>query len=154
MITSAAIIGVSIGSIAAGKIITYGRRRSALISAFLAIASSLVSLHHTVEYLTAARFLLGLSAGLFNVVFAKSMNENHPEELGSKLCMFLNVGICVGVVVAYFMGSILPDPFDYHANRKDENWRYIYAVPGMIGIILIVLLKFIFKYEPIAFCIR
>ena len=36
MITSAAIIGVAVGSIAAGKIITYGRRRSALISAALA----------------------------------------------------------------------------------------------------------------------
>ena len=111
-------------------------------------------MHHTVEYLTAARFLLGLSAGLFNVVFAKSMNENHPEELGSKLCMFLNVGICVGVVVAYFMGSILPDPFDYQANSEDENWRYIYAVPGIIGMILLILLRYVFKYEPINFCIR
>ena len=148
MITSAAIIGVAVGSIAAGKIITYGRRKSALISATLAIVSSIVSLRHTVEFLTAARFLLGLAAGLFNVVFAKSMNENHPEELGSKLCMFLNVGICVGVVVAYFMGSILPDPFDYQANSKDENWRYIYAVPGMIGAILFILIRSFILLNP------
>jgi len=37
--------------------------------------------------------------------------------------------------------------------KDDELWRVIYLVPTIVGIIVSLLVLFIFRYEPISFCI-
>ena len=51
------------------------------------------------------------------------------------------------------MAGFLPDPKDFEANKNDENWRIIYLTPALIGVIELILIIFVLKYDPIAFCI-
>ena len=119
MISSSAIIGMAFGSIASGSLIKFGRRKTAIYTHILALCSSLICMYDTVFCLILGRFLLGISAGLANVIFSKSINENFPEKLSSQLAMLCNASICSGIFVAFSMGGILPDPEDMEANKSD-----------------------------------
>ena len=134
--------------------IKVGRRRAALFVHIIAISSSSIAMIGSVFSITVARFLLGVAGGFANIIFGKSVNENFPEKLASKLGLLNNTMVCFGVGFAYGLGSILPDPKDVDANKEDENWRFIYSVPGMVGIISIILLLTVFRYEPVSFCIN
>ena len=120
IISSAAIIGIAIGSfIGGGSLKKLGRRKTALLGNALAIVSSAICMIGTTGLLTIGRLLLGVSAGIANVVFGKMITENMPEKLVSKFAMVHNASINVGLVPAFVMGALLPDPDNLEANRDD-----------------------------------
>lgn len=153
IISSSAVVGIAVGSFAAGPLIKLGRRKAAIVGNLVAIISSAICMIATVPFLTIGRFFLGVAAGIYNVVFGKMIVENMPEQLAQKFAMCHNASICIGFFVAFIMGGILPDPEDFAANEDDEMWRVIYLVPAMIGLVEIALISFVFRQEPIAFCI-
>ena len=104
-------------------------------------------------FLTLGRLLLGIAAGLYNVIFGKVILENLPAELAQKLAMAHNGSSGTGFFIVYSMGYILPDSKDLTGNQADELWRVIYLMPALIGLIEILLLTLVFRQEPIAFCI-
>lgn len=54
-------------------------------------------------------------------------------------------------MIAMFMGLILPkNEVDY---SKDQNWRIVFAIPGMIATIQIVLYLAVVRWEPILYSI-
>ena len=146
-------MGGAVGSVIGGNLIKMGRRRTAILTNMLAIISSAICMYDTTWSLTLGRFLLGIAGGVANIIYCKSINENYPEKLSSLLAMFCNASICIGLLVAFSMGAILPDPKDVEANKKDELWRVIYLMPAMIGLVEIILILGVFRYDPIAFCI-
>ena len=153
VISSQGMIGLAVGSFGGGSLIKIGRRKTAIIAHIIAICASSICMYDSVFMLSLGRFVLGISAGLANMVYGKSITENFPEKLASWLAMLLNAGICCGIFVALLMGGLLPDPEDKEANKSDENWRLIYAAPGIIGVVELILILFIFRYEPIAYCV-
>ena len=153
IISSSAIVGLAIGSFVAGPLIKTGRRKGAIIANLMGIVSSAIAMAGTTPFLTAGRLLLGIAAGIYNVIFGKMIIENMPEHLCHKLCMFHNVTVCCGFVLAFGMGGLLPDAKDLEANKADEYWRVIYLVPAFIGIFIVLIVALVFKQEPIAYCI-
>ena len=103
----------------------------------------------TTPFLTIGRLFLGIAAGIYNVIFGKVILENLPEKLAQKLALSHNGSICTGFVLAFGLGSILPDSGDFEANKADELWRVIYLMPAFIGVIESLLIGLIFKHEPI-----
>ena len=81
------------------------------------------------------------------------MTENIPPKYLSKFAMSHNAIICFGFILTFGMGSFLPDGDDSEGNFKDENWRIIFLLPAPIGLICSLLVIFVFKYEPINYCI-
>ena len=54
-------------------------------------------------------------------------------------------------MLSFFLGVLLPkDKADY---ADSEGWRVIFSMPCIIAFIQIVLLLFVFRQEPIDFCI-
>ena len=41
------------------------------------------------------------------------------------------------------MAGFLPDPKDFEANKNDENWRIIFAVPIAIAATQLILFGFV-----------
>ena len=119
IISSQGLIGVAIGSIKGGKLIKFGRRKTAIIAHIIAMCSSAICMYDSVFCLSLGRLILGISGGLTTMVFGKSITENFSEKLSSWLGMLLNAGICTGIFVALLMGGILPDPEDIEANKSD-----------------------------------
>ena len=149
ILSSSAIVGLAIGSFLGGPLIQIGRRKSAIIANIIGIMSSLISMTGTTTFLTIGRLSLGVAAGIYNVIFGKVILENMPERLAQKLALSHNGSICTGFVFAFGLGSILPDCEDFEASKADELWRVIYLMPAFIGVIGILLIGLIFKYEPI-----
>ena len=153
IISSAGVVGLTIGSFLGGSLIANGRRKTAIIAQSIAIIGSLITMIATVPFLTIGRVLCGTSAGIANVVFGKMITENMPEKTAAKYAMMHNAAICIGFLAAFPLGAILPDPDDYEANKEDEMWRVIFLAPAIIGVIVIFCVLFIFNLEPIAYCI-
>ena len=68
-----------------------------------------------------------------------------PAELAQKMGMTYNATFCFGFLLAFCMGSILPDAKDLEANKADELWRVIYLMPAFIGIIELLFIMPVFK---------
>lgn len=134
IISSSAVVGLMIGSFLGGPFIKLGRRKGAIRANLFGIIGSAISMIGTTPFLSIGRLFIGIAAGTYNVIFGKMIVENMPDKLAQKIAMFHNVFICVGFVVAFGMGGILPDPDDFEANKKDELWRIIYLMPAFIGI--------------------
>jgi len=65
---------------------------------------------------------------------------------------FTNSVICVGLSMVLFMGAILPKDTDEW--EADEMWRIIYGVQVLFALLSCIFFTFVFKYEPVIFCIR
>ena len=52
---------------------------------------------------------------------------------------------------SYSLGALSPTDPDQRV--CDQNWRVIFAMPAVIAIVHITLFLFVFKEEPVAFCI-
>lgn len=63
IISSAAIVGIAIGSLAGGKLLQYGRRKPVIIAQLICILAAFISMFLHVSTLTIGRLLLGIGAG-------------------------------------------------------------------------------------------
>jgi len=103
--------------------------------------------------LSLGRFLLGVGAGIHNVAFSKLINETIPTSVMSSFAMATNASTCIGFMVVFFLGAVLPDPEDLQANKDDEMWRVIWLGPAVVGIVMILLVLFVMRLEPILFSV-
>ena len=145
IISSSAIIGLAIGCIFGGGLLTRGRRKMAFYAHLIAIIASGICMFDTVLFLTLGRFVLGFAAGICNLIYSKSITENFPEKLAATLAMMCNASICIGIFTCFVLGGILPDPDDLEANKDDQLWRVIYGMPAAIGVFSILILLFVFR---------
>ena len=81
IISTSSQVGLAAGCFAGGPLINRGRRRGALIANLIGIVSSAITMVGTVPFLTLGRLLLGLAAGVYNVIFGKMICETMPEKL-------------------------------------------------------------------------
>ena len=153
IISSAAIVGATIGSLVGGYLLKLGRRRPVIIAQLVCIVASAIGMIPHTSTLTICRFLLGVGAGFQNVAFGKLVTETIPISVMSYFAMAHNASICVGLMVVFFLGSVLPDPDDLEANKQDEFWRIIWIFPAIIGLIEILLTLFVIRLEPINYCV-
>ena len=153
IISSAGIIGLTIGSFLGGSLLGYGRRKALMIAQVIAIVGALICMIGTMATLSIGRLLVGVGAAICNICFGKSIGENMPEYISERAAMMLNASICVGFFFCFLMGEFLPDPEDIQANKDDELWRVIYIMPAIIGLIVILLILLVFRQEPITYCI-
>ena len=95
--------------------------------------------------------MYGLAAGHANIIMSKSINETVPGELSGQFGIMTNGFISTGIMLSFFLGAVLPeDEADF---AGDEGWRIIFAMPSVIALTQMLLFLFIFKEEPIDFCI-
>lgn len=119
MISTAAIIGIAIGSIVGGTLVKIGRRRTIIIAQLIAIVGAAISMFTSMNTLTLGRLLLGIGAGIHNVAFSKMIYETIPSSVKSSFAMATNASACIGFMVVFFLGAVLPDPKDLEANKDD-----------------------------------
>ena len=97
IITSAGVIGMIFGSIIGGMLIQKGRRRAAIQVQIGAIISCTITMREIVECLAFGRFLLGITGGGMNVIFAKILSENFSDQIAARLGFLINAGIALGI---------------------------------------------------------
>ena len=153
IISSAGIIGLTIGSILGGSLLGLGRRRTIIIAQSMAVIAACISMVTHEATLSIGRLLLGIGAGIMNVAFGKMITETIPEHIVSTFAMAHNASVCIGFIAVFGLAALLPDAKDLEANKADEYWRVIWLAPGAIGLIVIMMVLLVFRYEPVAYCL-
>ena len=152
LISTIAVIGLSLGTLVGGKTMTIGRRRALIIMEVVAFVGGLITQVLDVRLICIGRFMYGLTAGHATIIMAKSVDETFPGELASRFGVITNAFNTIGIMLVFFLsGAVVPkDASNYSTN---ETWRIIYALPCVIALAQIILFLFVFKQEPIRFCV-
>lgn len=100
MISTFPIIGLFMGSLIGGKIVTYGRVKTLVFMEILVILAVLLQMHLTLESLIVGRFMVGFASGIMNVAVAKTLYETVPESLSGTFGTLTNLYACIGGMIA------------------------------------------------------
>ena len=109
LITTAGVIGMTLGSFLGGKIISLGRRKAALLTQAMALVGGCLTQILNVPTMCIGRLLYGIAAGTASLIMAKSIIETVPGELGGQFGILTNAFIAVGIMNMFFLaGAVLP----------------------------------------------
>ena len=132
-ITSAAVFGMSVGSVMAGRLINKGRRRGGLIMCVIAIFGGIFQQFMTVPTMIIGRVLYGFAAGTLSVVLGKSIVETIPEEYIGTFGSATQISIGLGISFQQGLGFILPT--DQESMMTTQRWRIVHSSPSVIGLL-------------------
>ena len=82
LISTAGVIGMTIGSFMGGKTISIGRRKAALITQTIGLIGGGLTQILSVPTMCVGRILYGIAAGNASLIMAKGIVETVPEHLG------------------------------------------------------------------------
>ena len=135
------VLGMTIGAVCGGKLMTIGRRRAILIACPIGMVGLSLTLYRNFFTFMIGRFIFGFSVGLFSTICPRFIEEIIPLHLYSNMCVTFNFAQCIGNMCAYFLGAILPEkewppshapPFsqaelaDKAVLQDTSRWKIIY----------------------------
>jgi sugar porter (SP) family MFS transporter len=90
----------------------------------------------TIEYLVAARFVIGLGVGTASFVAPMYISEHSPKHLRGGMTAFSQLMITFGILVAYLS--------DYgFSGFGATNWRWMFAIEAVPGAALAIAMLFV-----------
>jgi MFS family permease len=109
LVSTASVLGISIGAIAGGKIISYGRRQAVLIFDLLGILGSALSIIKNFNLICIGRLIYGFSAGVLVTACPKIVEENVPSNyMDYGFGISTNLGINLFVMISLLSGLVVP----------------------------------------------
>jgi MFS family permease len=152
LISNSSLVGLLVGSLFAGKLISYGRHKAIHYMNGLVIIGTSISLIRTIPTIIIGRFVSGFAAGVLTTAMTKCIVETLPNEIAGMFGAATAISINFAGVICLVLGLLLPDdPAQY---KDDNNWRVIYGFPYIFVIMQFLLLSLVFKYEPVNFSIK
>jgi len=140
MMTASAMLGATIGSLAAAKPgDRYGRRDCLkIVAAFYLLCAIGCAFSTSLGMIVTARFLGGLAVGASSVLGPMYLAEIAPASWRGRLVACFQVNIVIGVLIAYgsnlFLGSL---------GLGSLEWRWKLAVQAVPALAFLILLFFI-----------
>ncbi len=139
LLTAGALIGALFTGFFADK---YGRKNVMITTSVLYITSAFgCAISDSAFVLTFFRVLSGLAVGATSVVAPMYISEISPAHNRGKLVSLNQFAITIGIVLAYLINYFLVDFGSY-------SWRLMLAVPGVVGLIYLILLLTSFPKSP------
>ena len=132
-----------------------GRRKLLSITYAIALVGLLISCYENFIVINVGRFLFGLSCGLQQPVIQRYIEETAPQHLYSTVAPTFILSQSIGIISAYFLAEILPDPKgDFETIKDNTTWRVIYAYwPIALTVIATIGHAFIVDHDSIKFLI-
>ena len=84
-------LGMMLGALAGGKLMTIGRRNSQFISLSLGLVGISLTMILNLKVIVIGRFLFGLSVGSFTSTVPKYVEEMVPEHLFDKIAPLFTI---------------------------------------------------------------
>ena len=107
--STASVLGISIGAIIGGKIIGYGRRRAVIIFDVLGIVGSLLSIITNLYVITLGRFVYGFAAGVLATACPKIVEETVPGNyMDYGFGTSTGIGVNTFVMISLLSGLLIP----------------------------------------------
>lgn len=136
-------IGALFGALFTGNFTEkYGRKNVMIFTAIMYIISALgCAVSESAFTLTLFRILSGIAVGATSVVGPMYISEISPAYSRGKLVSLNQFAITIGIVLAYVIDYLL-------IGLGENSWRYMLAIPGLVGLIYLILLLTSFPKSP------
>ena len=149
-ISSSSVIGITLGSIIGGVLVSKGRRINIIIFNIIAILGSCMSIVTNFWVLMVGRFLFGFSSGVFLCATPKVIEETIPTHLQDYgFSTSTNMMINVFIAITMFMGVGMPE--ENEELKTTYYWKFIYLSPIPILVFVLILTFFVFKHDSVNF---
>lgn len=146
ILSTAQVLGITIGCLTGGTIMQKGRRRLIMVSNVLCIIFSLACTIKNFWIIAVSRLLFGTVAGLILAAGPTVIEETVPSHLidkgfGTSTNMAANFGVMFSTVLA--VGN--PDNTNYDALKESTYWRFIMFFPVITCTMSLMLLMMIHR---------
>jgi MFS family permease len=149
IITSCATLGLAVGSLGSAALLKKGRRLTILIGNVIVLISFGFQLKISVILISIGKFLQGLGSGMILNAASIMSAETVPTEYAGGFGALINLGVVVGLSTYMFLSMLVPtDPVELETT---QIWKYLFALPSILAVILLILYLFIFKQDSIVF---
>lgn len=146
-------LGALVGGVLSGPLAGWiGRRPSLLITDLLTVIGCILTIvgeDIVLVSLLIGRFICGLTVGFNWTIVTLFIRETSPANLSGRTGGFFMVLFATGILTAYLLSLIMPT----NVKEKNQEWRVIFAFPGIIAIIRAALFMFVFKLDTPRFYI-
>ena len=130
IISTAPVLGMTIGAIGSNLVTEWGRRRSLLLCNLVITVVTLPNFFiNSYWYFVFARFIMGLASAVSVNGTSLYFSECLPTEHQSKVGISINIGIVFGIFATGVIGLALPPKDDaVQVIQDDYLWRISYSL--------------------------
>ena len=153
IISSLAIAGGTIGSLASGTICEIGRRRSILLCNVVVIISTAMMLVLNLWVIFIARFMQAVAAGVILSGSNLYLAETIPVHKRTIFGVALNLGTVSGLLITSLMGLAMPLAGTPEA-KTTQLWRVSVGFGIVPAILTSIVWLFIFKKESLKYIVQ
>jgi MFS family permease len=80
LIGSSAVLGLTLGAVSGGKIVTIGRRKSYIMACAVGLFGVVLTLFESIAAILIGRLIFGLSCGLLSINIPRYIEETIPSD--------------------------------------------------------------------------
>ena len=150
-ISSVSIVGLILGSFAAGFFVKRGRRKCIIIMSIVAIFGVVPTLFLNLWMILIGKFIYGFCASVIIVASSLYLQETVPAEKSATFDFTTNFGVISGITICLVSGFGLPTSKEGKENDT-VYWRVILGIPIVFIVIQVFLWLSIFKLESLKNC--
>jgi len=137
--------GAAVGAIVAGSLaLKLGRRQALVITDIISVCAIMLTLMRNEYCLLIGRLISGFCVGLNSSLVPLYISEVSPVEFRGITGTFTQIGVSVGILIAYTLGLNAPAVSDKSAS---EWWRVMLGFPLILAILRTSLLTIKFDHE-------
>ena len=150
-VSSVAIIGLIIGSFAAGFFVKNGRRQCIIYMSILCVVGIVPTLFLNIWSIMIGKFIYGFSASVIIVASSLYLQETVPAEKSATFDFTTNFGVILGITICLVSGFGLPTS---EQGKVDDQvyWRVILGFPLVFIVLQLILWISVFKLESLKNC--
>lgn len=150
IISSSAVLGLTLGAILSKNFTSWGRRRSILLmNVVITVITIPYFFMENFWALTFTRLILGFASAVIVNASSLYQSEALPSEVQSLIGTNINFGIVFGIYITYCFGLLLPKSDEVQAANDDYLWRISYSLQLIPVAITTGFWLLAFKTEPI-----
>lgn len=139
-------LGAIPGALVSGPIVEHGRRLAFMITAWILIVGTGLTLIFNFWALLAGRFIMGVSLGIYFAVCPLFISEISPPSISGTLGSLNQFVLIIAIALSFAMTYILPLAEDPEA-LTTRRWRIVSMIPIFPGVIQFLLLSIVFRHD-------
>lgn len=137
--------GAGVGAVVAGSLaLKFGRRQTLILTDIISIFAIALTLMRNEYFLLFGRLASGFCVGLNSSIVPLYISEASPMEFKGVTGTFTQIGVSVGILIAYILGLNVPAVTD---KSESEWWRVMLGFPLILAALRICLLTTKFDHE-------